>query len=119
MRRLRRSSHSGCRASGRCRLRLRQTGPQSWDIVAETDNGTMMLSEGGAKLSIDGRLVHDEPEREYPMLYRRFAEIVKAGKSDVDLAPLRMSPTLSCSASATSWTRFSIERHSICISRIG
>ncbi len=23
------------------------------------------------------------------MLYRRFAEIIKAGKSDVDLAPLR------------------------------
>ncbi len=67
----------------------RQTGKQSWDIVAKTDAGEMVLSEGGAKLSIDGKLVHDEPEQEYPMLYRRFAEIVKAGKSDVDLAPLR------------------------------
>jgi D-galactose 1-dehydrogenase len=67
----------------------RQTGKQSWDIVATTDAGEMVLSEGGAKLSIDGKLVHEEPEQEYPMLYRRFAEIVKAGKSDVDLAPLR------------------------------
>ncbi|WP_421594685.1 Gfo/Idh/MocA family protein [Shinella sp. M27] len=67
----------------------RQTGKQSWDIVAQTDAGEMVLSEGGAKLSIDGKLVHDEPEQEYPMLYKRFAEIVKAGKSDVDLAPLR------------------------------
>jgi len=67
----------------------RQTGKQSWDIVAETDAGEMVLSEGGAKLSINGKLVHEEPEQEYPMLYRRFAEIVKAGKSDVDLAPLR------------------------------
>ena len=67
----------------------RQTGKQSWDIVAETDAGRMVLSEGGAKLSVDGALVHDEPEQEYPMLYRRFAEIVKAGTSDVDLAPLR------------------------------
>ncbi|ANH03702.1 Gfo/Idh/MocA family protein [Shinella sp. HZN7] len=67
----------------------RQTGKQSWDIVAETDAGEMVLSEGGAKLSIDGKLVHAEPEQEYPMLYRRFAELVKAGKSDVDLAPLR------------------------------
>ena len=67
----------------------RQTGKQSWDIVAETDAGEMVLSEGGAKLSIDGKLVHEEPEQEYPMLYRHFAEIVKAGKSDVDLAPLR------------------------------
>jgi D-galactose 1-dehydrogenase len=67
----------------------RQTGTQSWDIVAQTEAGEMVLSEGGAKLSIDGKLVHEEPEQEYPMLYKRFAEIVKAGTSDVDLAPLR------------------------------
>ena len=67
----------------------RQTGKQSWDIVAETEAGEMVLSEGGAKLSIDGKLVHEEPEQEYPMLYKRFAEIIKAGQSDVDLAPLR------------------------------
>ncbi|HEV7251083.1 MAG TPA: Gfo/Idh/MocA family oxidoreductase [Shinella sp.] len=67
----------------------RQTGKQSWDIIARTEAGEMVLSEGGAKLSIDGKLVHEEPEQEYPMLYKRFAEIVKAGKSDVDLAPLR------------------------------
>lgn len=67
----------------------RQTGKQSWDIVAETDAGGMVLSEGGAKLAIDGKIVHEEPEQEYLMLYRRFAEIIKAGRSDVDLAPLR------------------------------
>ncbi|TIV45661.1 MAG: gfo/Idh/MocA family oxidoreductase, partial [Mesorhizobium sp.] len=32
---------------------------------------------------------HDEPEAEYPMLYERFAEIIRAGASDVDLAPLQ------------------------------
>jgi D-galactose 1-dehydrogenase len=67
----------------------RQTGRQRWDIVARTDAGEMVLSEGGAKLSVDGKLVHDEPEQEYPMLYRRFAEIIESGRSDVDLAPLR------------------------------
>jgi D-galactose 1-dehydrogenase len=66
-----------------------QTGPQSWDIVVETDAGQMILSHGGAKLAIDGRVVHEEPEQEYPMLYRRFAEIVRAGKSDADVAPLQ------------------------------
>jgi len=66
-----------------------QTGPQSWDILAETDAGSMVLSGGGSKLSVDGRTVHDEPEAEYPMLYRRFAEIIRAGASDVDLAPLQ------------------------------
>jgi D-galactose 1-dehydrogenase len=67
----------------------RQTGHQSWDIIAETEAGRMVLAEGGAKLSIDGKLVHDEPEKEYPALYARFAEIIKTGQSDVDLAPLR------------------------------
>jgi D-galactose 1-dehydrogenase len=67
----------------------RQTGRQSWDIVASTDAGEMVLSEGGAKLSVDGKLVHERPEREYPALYERFAQIIKAGQSDVDLAPLR------------------------------
>ncbi|WP_457936552.1 Gfo/Idh/MocA family protein [Mesorhizobium sp. 10J20-29] len=66
-----------------------QTGPQTWDISAETDAGTMVLSSGGAKLAIDGRTVHEEPEAEYPMLYRRFAEIVAARTSDADLAPLQ------------------------------
>ena len=67
----------------------RQTGKQSWDILAETEAGHMELAEGGSKLSINGELTFSAPEEEYPALYRRFAEIVKAGKSDVDLAPLR------------------------------
>ncbi|RWL73930.1 MAG: Gfo/Idh/MocA family oxidoreductase [Mesorhizobium sp.] len=66
-----------------------QTGPQSWDIVADTDKGKMVLSGGGAKLAVDGKVIHDEPEAEYPMLYKRFAEIIRAGTSDVDLAPLQ------------------------------
>ena len=66
-----------------------QTGPQTWDIVAETEAGRMVLSSGGAKLAIDGRPVEDQPEREYPVLYERFAAIIRAGRSDVDLAPLQ------------------------------
>jgi D-galactose 1-dehydrogenase len=67
----------------------RQTGQQSWDIIAETDAGQMLLAGGGAKLSVNGEPKFSAPEEEYPSLYRRFAEIVKAGTSDVDLAPLR------------------------------
>lgn len=66
-----------------------QTGPQSWDILAETKAGSMALSGGGARLAIDGKVIHDEPEAEYPMLYKRFADLVRSGTSDVDLAPLR------------------------------
>ena len=67
----------------------RQAGRQRWDIEASTDAGRMLLSEGGAKLSVDGQLLHGGPEREYAGLYRRFAGLVRAGRSDVDLAPLR------------------------------
>lgn len=66
-----------------------QTRPQTWDIVAETDKGEMVLSAGGAKLAIDGRRLRDEPEREYPALYDRFAQIIRTGISDADVAPLQ------------------------------
>lgn len=73
----------------RMELDWRQTGPQSWDIAAETDRGSMLLSGGGARLAIDGKVVHEEREAEYPALYRRFAELVREGRSDADLAPLQ------------------------------
>lgn len=66
-----------------------QTGPQSWDIFAETDAGHMALTSGGAKLAIDGKQVTEEPEREYPALYERFATLVHNKQSDVDIAPLQ------------------------------
>jgi D-galactose 1-dehydrogenase len=66
----------------------RQTGKQSWDIEAETEAGKMRLADGGARLFIDGTLSFEAPEQEYPSLYRRFAEIVRAGVSDADIAPL-------------------------------
>ncbi|MCX8282034.1 Gfo/Idh/MocA family oxidoreductase [Phyllobacterium sp. 0TCS1.6C] len=67
----------------------RQTGRQTWDILAETDAGQMVLSEGGSKLSVGGELRSVEPEQEYFSLYSRFAELIAAGISDVDIAPLR------------------------------
>jgi D-galactose 1-dehydrogenase len=66
-----------------------QTGPQSWDIEVDTDGGLLRLSHGGARLWIDGALVHEQPEAEYPGLYARFAELIAAGASDVDVTPLR------------------------------
>ncbi|MEH3038397.1 MAG: Gfo/Idh/MocA family oxidoreductase [Sphingomonas adhaesiva] len=74
-------------------LDFRQEGPQSWDIVVETDAGTLTLARGGAELSIDGGTAADpggELHGEYPGLYRRFAAIVRAGVSDVDVGPLRL-----------------------------
>lgn len=74
-------------------LDFRQEGPQSWDIVVETDGGTLRLANGGADLSIDGAHVPSRSEDlhgEYPGLYARFAELVRAGLSEVDVAPLRL-----------------------------
>ncbi|MBP0616562.1 Gfo/Idh/MocA family protein [Jiella mangrovi] len=67
---------------------FRQTGPQTWDIVVETDGGTLTLSMGGAKLAIDGEDRPLPPEAEYDGLYARFAALIAAGDSEVDLSPL-------------------------------
>jgi D-galactose 1-dehydrogenase len=66
----------------------RQEGPQSWDIKADTGTGHMKLSAGGASLAIDGKTVEQAPDREYAGIYRRFAELIRAGSSDVDLSPM-------------------------------
>ena len=67
----------------------RQTGPQTWDIRVDTSDGVLLLSKGGSEMSIDGVAQDLPPEAEYPGLYHRFAAIVKAGQSDVDVSPLR------------------------------
>ena len=69
-------------------LDWRQTGPQTWDIRVETDKGTVLLSHGGSRLTIAGAEKMAEPDREYQRLYRRFVQLIGAGHSDVDLAPL-------------------------------
>ena len=68
----------------------RQTGPQTWTIACETDKGSLLLSEGGNRLAIDGAEQAVGPEGEYPALYARFAELVARGQSDADFEPLRL-----------------------------
>ena len=69
---------------------FRQTGPQSWDIVVDTDQGRMTLSSGGARMAVEGKVLAEAPDEEYRGLYRRFVELVATGASDVDLTPLRL-----------------------------
>lgn len=71
-------------------LDWRQEGPQSWTITIDSDDGRLVLADGGAKLGIDGEAVSVALEGEYPSLYRRFAELVEAGASDVDSRPLML-----------------------------
>jgi D-galactose 1-dehydrogenase len=73
---------------------FRQDGEQTWSIAVETDGGKLLLSEGGARLAIDG-VEQPAPSTggaplngEYPRLYARFAELVRTGASDMDLSPM-------------------------------
>ena len=67
-----------------------QTGPQSWDIRIDTDRGSVLLSDGGATITIDDEAPRTAANIEYPAIYARFAELVAAGESEVDLSPLRL-----------------------------
>lgn len=68
----------------------RQEGQQTWDIVVETTSGVSALRLGGNVLEVDGREAGGERSiaGEYPALYARMAALVRAGRSDVDLAPM-------------------------------
>ena len=70
-------------------LDWRQTGPQSWDIVVDTDAGTLRLSQGGAVLTLPTGTEHGD-DIEYAGLYSRFAALIRGARSDVDTAPLRL-----------------------------
>jgi D-galactose 1-dehydrogenase len=67
-----------------------QTGPQTWDIEVDTDQGTLLLAQGGGRLVLDGQEAALGPNAEYPALYAHFAELITAGRSDVDALPLRL-----------------------------
>jgi D-galactose 1-dehydrogenase/L-arabinose 1- dehydrogenase len=67
-----------------------QTGPQTWDIEIDTDAGTLRLAMGGSILHLSGAAPQQAPDHEYRRLYARFAELIAAGRSDVDVRPLEI-----------------------------
>ena len=71
---------------------FRQKGEQSWDIELVTTTGSLKLSNGGATLAVDGKTLAQDAglAGEYPRLYARFAELVAAGKSEVDWRPFQL-----------------------------
>lgn len=68
----------------------RQTGPQTWDIEVQTPQGRLDLRMGGNVLELDGQASAGEATimGEYPALYAHMAALLRAGQSDVDLAPM-------------------------------
>jgi len=74
-----------------CTLDWRHQGDECWDIDVEAGRRHYLLSAGGSRLAVDGAAVASEGPGEYPSLYRRFAELVPTGQSDIDLQPLRIT----------------------------
>lgn len=66
----------------------RQEGPQTWDIEIETTSGLLKLTDGGARMLLDGALVSEGPNAEYANLYRHMTALVERGASEVDLTPM-------------------------------
>lgn len=64
---------------------------ECWQIHVETEGRVLLLSEGGAKLAIDGVQQEVDGPGEYPALYRHFADLIASGTSDVDVRPLRIA----------------------------
>jgi len=68
----------------------RQTGPQTWEIVAQADGASYRFAQGGD----DAASLAPEQEStlapEYRAMYRHFVALVRNGASDVDLAPLQL-----------------------------
>lgn len=67
----------------------RETREQAWTIRVETDEGTVLLTRGGAELSVDGASVPLAPKAEYHAIYARFADLADRREVDVDVSPLR------------------------------
>lgn len=67
----------------------RPQGTPTWDIVCQAGDSQLRLSRGGAALEIDCTPQDVTGPGEYPALYDRFAALIDAGASDVDLSPLQ------------------------------
>lgn len=75
----------------RCSLDWRRSAGEEWTIRLIADDGlTVDLLDGGARLLVDGVAQPTDGSGEYPDIYRRFADLVEGGESQVDSEPLRM-----------------------------
>jgi len=73
------------------RFEWRYRGTEQWTIDLTTKAGTRIaLSRGGAVLRVDDGPEQHASSGEYPGLYARFAELIAAGESEVDVEPLRI-----------------------------
>jgi predicted dehydrogenase len=73
------------------RLDWRHKGDERWTIAATTGAGTHLeLAQGGRSLRIGDQPAHRGDGGEYPAIYRRFAELIASGHSQIDGEPQRL-----------------------------
>ncbi len=74
-----------------CSLDWRRSEGEEWTINVRTEDGCeVLLTDGGAKLSIDGVRQPANGPGEYPDIYNRFVQLIDERRSDVDVRPLRL-----------------------------
>ena len=74
------------------RFDWRHEGIQTWSIEAATEAGTLTLTDGGARMTIDRAEAGIDGAAlsgEYPRLYANMSRLIASGSSDIDLAPMR------------------------------
>jgi D-galactose 1-dehydrogenase len=67
-----------------------QTGPQTWDIVVDTDAGRLTLSLGGKVMALNGQPMEVAATPEYAALYAHFADLIRVRRIDADVGPLQI-----------------------------
>lgn len=69
----------------------RQTGGDIWQITVATQSGqTLVLSDGGGRLAVDGVATVAAPRREYQGIYAHFDTLLRTRESHVDARPLEL-----------------------------
>lgn len=68
----------------------RQTGAQTWEIMFEADDDRFVFAQGGDDAASAAPDADSALGGEYQQMYFRFADLVRTGTSDVDLAPLQL-----------------------------
>ena len=74
-----------------CSLDWRKPDGEEWTIDVRTAGGErLVLTDGGAKLAVDGTEQRASGPGEYTEIYARFAQLIDERRSDVDVRPLRL-----------------------------
>jgi predicted dehydrogenase len=70
----------------------REETDEVWTIDVETTDGLKLrLSNGGARLDVEGGEMVEAPRDEYPRIYEKFAQLLDERASLVDVTPLRLT----------------------------